>query len=92
MEAEYSPGAAALALDMNNVLNIDADDDEMPQLVSEYVNDIYAYLRDLERKYSVRPNYLDGQEITFKIASRNFRERYGPSYRGCIETRLGGNL
>ena len=31
-----------------NVQDIDANDKENPQLVSEYVNDIYEYMRDLE--------------------------------------------
>lgn len=35
-------------INMANVFDIDADDDDNPQLVSEYVNDIYAYLRELE--------------------------------------------
>lgn len=41
-------------INMANVFDIDADDDDNPQLVSEYVNDIYAYLRELE----VRLNWL----------------------------------
>ncbi|XP_014785257.1 G2/mitotic-specific cyclin-B [Octopus bimaculoides] len=52
---------------MANVIDIDADDHENPQLVSEYVNDIYTYLRELEKTYSVRKNYLQGQEITGKM-------------------------
>lgn len=35
-------------INMANVFDIDADDEDNPQLVSEYVNDIYAYLRELE--------------------------------------------
>ncbi|KAL3866550.1 hypothetical protein ACJMK2_043841 [Sinanodonta woodiana] len=50
-----------------NVEDIDANDKDNPQLVSEYVNDIYEYMRLLEKKYSVRPNYLEGQEITGKM-------------------------
>ena len=33
---------------LENVDNIDKDDVENPQLVVEYVNEIYAYLRQLE--------------------------------------------
>lgn len=54
-------------IDMANVFDIDADDQDNPQLVSEYVNDIYAYLRDLEKCYCVKTNYLHGQEITGKM-------------------------
>nr|P13952.1 RecName: Full=G2/mitotic-specific cyclin-B [Spisula solidissima]CAA33513.1 unnamed protein product [Spisula solidissima] len=50
-----------------NVQNIDANDKENPQLVSEYVNDIYDYMRDLEGKYPIRHNYLENQEITGKM-------------------------
>lgn len=54
-------------INMANVFDIDADDDDNPQLVSEYVNDIYAYLRELEKSYNVKHNYLHGQEITGKM-------------------------
>ena len=39
------------------VSDVDADDDDGadPNLCSEYVNDIYAYLRQLEEEQSVKP-------------------------------------
>ena len=43
------------------VEDIDADDAGNPQLVVEYVNDIYAYLRQLESAQCVKANYLAGQ-------------------------------
>ncbi|RMB94435.1 hypothetical protein DUI87_29246 [Hirundo rustica rustica] len=46
---------------LNNVEDIDADDWENPQLCSDYVKDIYLYLRELELQQSVRPHYLDGR-------------------------------
>ena len=48
------------------VSDVDADDDDGadPNLCSEYVNDIYAYLRQLEEEQSVRPKYLQGREVT----------------------------
>ncbi|NXQ55305.1 CCNB2 protein, partial [Anthoscopus minutus] len=46
---------------LNNVEDIDADDWENPQLCSDYVKDIYLYLRELELQQSVRPRYLDGR-------------------------------
>ncbi|XP_013773123.1 G2/mitotic-specific cyclin-B-like [Limulus polyphemus] len=53
-----------------SVENIDAEDDGNPQLVTEYVNDIYKYMRALEMKYSIRENHLDKQtEITGKMRS-----------------------
>lgn len=42
---------------------IDKDDVGNPQLVAEYVQDIYGYLRQLEAEQSIRPNYLDGQQV-----------------------------
>ncbi|XP_071439197.1 G2/mitotic-specific cyclin-B2 [Hetaerina americana] len=48
---------------LNDVEDIDKDDGLSPLLAPPYANDIYAYLRDLERKYAVRPAYLTGQSI-----------------------------
>lgn len=42
-------------------MNIDAGDELEPLLVSEYVNDIYAYLYHLESVYAIGKNHLDGQ-------------------------------
>jgi len=44
---------------LQNVENIDKDDVENPQLVVEYVNEIYAYLRQLETIQDVREDYLN---------------------------------
>ncbi|NWY41076.1 CCNB2 protein, partial [Sylvia atricapilla] len=46
---------------LNNVEDIDAEDSENPQLCSDYVKDIYMYLRELELQQAVRPHYLDGR-------------------------------
>lgn len=46
------------------VKDVDTDDAADPNLCSEYVKDIYNYLKVLEEEQSVRPNYLAGQEIT----------------------------
>merc|ERR1712241_808411 len=43
--------------------DIDKDDTENPQLVVEYVNEIYAYLRQLEVKQEIRPNYLKSKKV-----------------------------
>ncbi|KAJ8339390.1 hypothetical protein SKAU_G00361760 [Synaphobranchus kaupii] len=47
-----------------NIKDVDADDYDNPMLCSEYVKDIYKYLRQLEVDQAVRPKYLDGQEVT----------------------------
>ncbi|XP_078071124.1 G2/mitotic-specific cyclin-B1-like [Mustelus asterias] len=46
------------------VKDVDADDDDNPMLCSEYVKDIYKYLRRLEVEQSVKPKYLEGREVT----------------------------
>ncbi|XP_055015994.1 G2/mitotic-specific cyclin-B1 isoform X2 [Boleophthalmus pectinirostris] len=46
------------------IRDVDADDFNNPMLCSEYVKDIYKYLRVLEAEQNVRPNFLQGQEVT----------------------------
>jgi len=46
------------------VADIDEEDHDNPQLVAEYVNDIYIYMRDLENQILVKPRYLDGKAVT----------------------------
>ncbi|XP_034091083.1 G2/mitotic-specific cyclin-B1-like [Gymnodraco acuticeps] len=46
------------------VRDVDADDHENPMLCSEYVKEIYKYLRQLEVEQNVRATYLQGQEVT----------------------------
>ncbi|XP_020491719.1 G2/mitotic-specific cyclin-B1 [Labrus bergylta] len=48
----------------NAIRDVDADDYENPMLCSEYVKDIYTYLRQLEVDQNVRPTYLQGKEVT----------------------------
>lgn len=77
-----SPGSVVMDLSTNsqgeeafskqllkeNVNDIDKDDHDNPQLVSEYVNDIYAYLRQLEVRYPIRSQHLVSQtEITGRM-------------------------
>ncbi|NXS09927.1 CCNB2 protein, partial [Neodrepanis coruscans] len=52
---------------LNNVEDIDAEDWENPQLCSDYVKDIYLYLRELELQQAVRPHYLDGRTINGRM-------------------------
>ena len=47
-----------------NIDNIDLEDQDDPQLVSEHVNEIYGYMRFLEHKQSIREKYLDKYRIT----------------------------
>jgi len=59
-DVESKPVVSAYSLsNLENVDNIDKDDIENPQLVVEYVNDIYAYLRQLETIQDIREDYLN---------------------------------
>ncbi|XP_018424711.1 PREDICTED: G2/mitotic-specific cyclin-B1 [Nanorana parkeri] len=44
--------------------DVDEDDADNPMLCSEYVKDIYCYLRELEAEHAVQLDYLKGEEIT----------------------------
>ncbi|XP_064608933.1 G2/mitotic-specific cyclin-B-like [Liolophura sinensis] len=59
--------AEAFSRNLRNVEDIDANDRDNPQLVSEYVNEIYDYMRSLERRFSVKEDYLNGREISGKM-------------------------
>merc|ERR1719147_667312 len=48
-------------MDDGSIDDIDSDDAGNPQLVVEYVNDIYGYLRHLESVQNVKADYLAGQ-------------------------------
>ncbi|XP_077329635.1 G2/mitotic-specific cyclin-B2 [Lithobates pipiens] len=52
---------------LNNVEDIDAEDGGNPQLCSEYVVDIYNYLRELEIKQSIKQRYLEGMEVNERM-------------------------
>ncbi|NWX18029.1 CCNB1 protein, partial [Aegotheles bennettii] len=45
------------------VEDVDGEDGNDPNLCSDYVKDIYKYLRDLEESQPVRPRYLASQEV-----------------------------
>uniref|UniRef100_A0A2P2I3H3 G2/mitotic-specific cyclin-B-like n=1 Tax=Hirondellea gigas TaxID=1518452 RepID=A0A2P2I3H3_9CRUS len=54
----------AFSSKMLNITDIDAEDRDNPQLVSEYAEDIYVYMRSLEDKHLVKRRYLDGHSVT----------------------------
>jgi len=47
----------------DHIEDIDKDDVDNPQLVVEYVQDIYKYLRFMEKEQSVQHDYLAGQTV-----------------------------
>jgi len=49
------------------VKDIDADDASNPQLCSEYALETFAYLKQLEKRGSVRPEYLSGCPTSDKM-------------------------
>ena len=49
------------------VTDIDSEDAASPQLCAEYAQEIYAYLKHLEKKRLVRSNFLSGCPITDKM-------------------------
>ncbi|XP_020370094.1 G2/mitotic-specific cyclin-B2 [Rhincodon typus] len=49
------------------VEDIDAQDGDNPQMCSQYIKDIYKYLRQLEMEQAIRPHYLEGQEINERM-------------------------
>lgn len=48
---------------IKHVENIDARDAKNPILVSEHVNEIYEYLRQLEKDQPIEANFLEGQQV-----------------------------
>ena len=66
MEVEIQELSQAFSSQCLNIQNIDANEDN-PQLVSVYVNDIYNHLRFLEDNHNVSPGFLEGQVITSKM-------------------------
>lgn len=57
----------AFSKQLISVQDIDKDDHDNPQLVSEYVNNIYDYMRALERQFPIREHYLDGSDINGRM-------------------------
>lgn len=55
---------------LQQVENIDENDGANPQLLSEYVNDIYMYLFKVEKMFPIRENFLTVQmDVTPKMRS-----------------------
>ena len=55
------------------VEDIDKDDVGNPQMLPEYVNEIYAYMRILEQRQAVRPGYLGADGSKGKTKTKNVR-------------------
>lgn len=67
IEKPDTPGTHSHKL-IEEVENIDFHDAWNPMLVSEYVNDIYNYLNQLEETFAIRENFLAGhKQINHKM-------------------------
>jgi G2/mitotic-specific cyclin-B2 len=69
----FSPETHSSKL-LDQVENIDSNDALNPLLMSEYVNDIYLYLNNLEIKYPVAKNHLEGQLEVSSVLLKTFRK------------------
>jgi len=49
------------------VLNIDENDENLPQLCSEYVPFVYSYLRNLEKQQPIRKDFLKNLHVNGKM-------------------------
>ncbi|QQP37751.1 Cyclin B1 [Caligus rogercresseyi] len=67
MDLGLETGFSALPV----VEDIDRDDLDDPQMVTEVVEDVYAYLRVLERKQEIKHNYLLGPGIAITPKMRS---------------------
>ena len=56
-----TPTPAFSTKNLGPIENIDKDDVDNPQMVSEYVDDIYGYLRQMEKERPIEPDYLKGK-------------------------------
>ncbi|XP_048025299.1 G2/mitotic-specific cyclin-B1-like isoform X2 [Megalobrama amblycephala] len=62
-----NPAAAPQAFSsllLNIIPDVDSADALDAQMCSEYVQDIYAYLQQLEVTMAIKPHYLEGQEVS----------------------------
>jgi len=59
--AESEPAFSSKHLAAFNVDDIDSEDVDDPQLVVQYVNEIYEYMRFMERSQAIKKEYLNGR-------------------------------
>ncbi|XP_053575883.1 G2/mitotic-specific cyclin-B2 [Bombina bombina] len=57
----------AFSAALTNVEDIDAEDGGNPQFCSEYVMDIYNYLKQLEVEQAIKQRYLEGREVNERM-------------------------
>ncbi|KAJ8925474.1 hypothetical protein NQ315_009308 [Exocentrus adspersus] len=47
-----------------NIINPDENSKNDPQMVTEYLGDIFSYLRELECRFPIKKNFLEGHQST----------------------------
>ncbi len=72
MDISASSQCEAFSQDMlpDSVRDIDTEDLDNPQLVAEYVGDIYAYMRHLEVRTSGKQEVQSWQDLLQKSSER----------------------
>ncbi|XP_031351573.1 G2/mitotic-specific cyclin-B [Photinus pyralis] len=70
------------------ILDVDASDKNDPSLVTDYVQDIFQYLRTLETQYVIRKGYLDAHRTTPRMRSIvvNWMVEVHINFRSLLET------
>jgi len=61
VKMEEEPAFSSKNLAQFNIDDIDSEDVDDPQLVVQYVNEIYQYMRHMEKAQAVRKDYLQGR-------------------------------
>ena len=56
------------------VSDVDAEDGADPNLCSEYVKDIYAYLRQLEVSNSIKPLFFSKLHLAWRFSINSFKQ------------------
>ena len=73
MPGQYDRYAIIKAPELpDNVQDIDIDDADSPLLYSEYIKEIYVYLRRIERQQSVRKDYMRGLSLLYNLNQPHF--------------------
>ena len=55
------PAFSSENLALFNIDDIDSEDVDDPQLVVQYVNEIYQYMRHMEKAQAIKKEYLNGR-------------------------------
>ncbi|XP_068895688.1 G2/mitotic-specific cyclin-B-like [Tenebrio molitor] len=73
---------------LETIIDPDADSKNEPQMVTEYLADIYNYLLELEEKYPIRKNFLEDHKSTPRMRAIlvNWLVQVSSNFTLCLET------